>query len=267
MAETSLALFRGIAPAERGAAEVVPERRRRRGILYAMQVLFIVTSADTLAPGHPTGVWLEEYAIPYVALSEGGIGVTVASPKGGQGPIDPKTAPNANTPGRWEPALAALAQTKPLSAMAETDFDAVFVPGGHGPMVDLASDPAVARLIGDFVRAGKIVAAVCHGPAALLQVVDADGQSFVKDRKVTGFTNGEEMLAQLQSVVPFLLEDRLRAVGARFEHALAPGGCHVVRDGNLITGENPASSEAIAKTLMEALDERQKAAIGVAPDA
>ena len=232
-----------------------------------MQVLFIVTSADTLAPGHPTGVWLDEYAIPYIALSEGGVGVTVASPKGGQGPIDPKTAPSAKTPPRWESALAALAETKPLGEVAARDFDAVFVPGGHGPMVDLAADPAVASLIGDFAQAGKIVAAVCHGPVALLDVRSADGQPLLKDRKVTGFTNGEEMLAQLQAVVPFLLEDRMRAAGAKFEHALAPGACYVVRDGDLITGQNPASSEAVAKTLMDALAERQSAAIGIASDA
>ena len=230
-----------------------------------MQVLFIVTSADTLAPGHPTGVWLDEYAIPYVALSEGGIGVTVASPKGGAGPIDPKTAPNAKTPARWDAALAALADTKPLSEVAAAEFDAVFIPGGHGPMVDLATDPAVASLIGQFVLEGKIVAALCHGPAALLDVIGTDGAAFLKERRVTGFTNGEEMLAQLQTVVPFLLEDRLKAAGAKFEHALAPGACHVVRDGDLITGENPASSETIAKTLMDALAERQKAAIGIPP--
>lgn len=231
-----------------------------------MQVLFIVTNADTLAPGHPTGVWLDEFAIPYVALSEGGIGVTVASPRGGAGPIDPKTTPSEKTPARWEPALAALAETKPLRTVAEPDFDAVFVPGGHGPMVDLAIDPEVAALVGAFVRAEKIVAAVCHGPAALLQVEGADGAPLLKDRKVTGFTNGEEMLAGLQTVVPFLLEDRLRAAGAKYERAITPGGCYVVRDGNLITGQNPASSEAVAKCLMEALAERQKAALGIASD-
>ena len=229
-----------------------------------MNVLFIVTSADTLAPGHPTGVWLEEYAIPYVALSEAGIQVTVASPGGGQGPIDPKTKPDAKAAARWEKALAALSRTQPLAGVAEADFDAVFIPGGHGPLVDLATDPAVAALIGAFVRSGKLVAAVCHGPAALLDVTGPDGQAFLKDRKVTGFTNGEETLAKLQTVVPFLLEDRLRAAGAKFEHALIPGTCHVVSDGALITGQNPASSEAIAKTLMDALAARQAAAIGAA---
>ncbi len=232
-----------------------------------MNILFIVTSADALAPGHPTGVWLEEYAIPYVALSEAGIGVEVASPKGGQGPIDPKTVPDAKAAARWEKALAALARTKPLAEVAADDFDAVFIPGGHGPMVDLAADPVVAALIGDFARSGKIVAAVCHGPAALLGVTTPDGQPFLKDRRVTGFTNGEETVAQLQTVVPFLLEDRLRESGAKYEHGLVPFACYIVTDGALITGQNPASSEAIAKTLMEALAARQAAAIGVSANA
>ncbi len=232
-----------------------------------MKILFIVTSADTLAPGHPTGVWLEEYAIPYVALSEAGIDVTVSSPKGGPGPIDPKTAPDAKAAARWERALAALAETRPLSEMVAGDFDAVFVPGGHGPMVDLADDPVAAQLIGDFAREGKIVAAVCHGPAALLNVVGPDGEPLLKDRRVTGFTNGEETAVQLHDVVPFLLEDNLRAAGAKFEHALVPFACHVVSDGSLITGENPASSEAVAKTIMEAMAAMQAAKIGVQPGA
>ena len=135
-----------------------------------MNILFIVTSADTLAPGHPTGVWLEEYAIPYVALSEAGISVTVASPKGGQGPIDPKTKPDDKAAARWGAALGALSRTKRLADVHAEDFDAVFIPGGHGPMVDLATDPAVADLVSAFVVEQKIVAAVCHGPAALLGV-------------------------------------------------------------------------------------------------
>ena len=232
-----------------------------------MKILFVVTSADTLAPGHPTGVWLEEYAIPYVALSEAGIGVVVASPKGGAGPIDPKTTPDAAATARWAKALDALSRTQPLSEVAAKDFDGIFLPGGHGPMVDLANDPAVAALVGDFARADKIVAAVCHGPAALLNVMGPDGQPLLKDRRATGFTNGEETVVQLQSVVPFLLEDRMKAAGAKFEHSLVPFACHVVADGLLITGQNPGSSEAIAKTLLETLAARQAARIGVAPDA
>lgn len=232
-----------------------------------MNILFVVTSADTLAPGHPTGVWLEEYAIPYVALSEAGISVTVASPKGGQGPIDPKTKPDDKSAARWGAALVALSRTKRLADVHAKDFDAVFIPGGHGPMVDLATDPALADLISAFVVEQKIVAAVCHGPAALLGVTSADGQPFLTGRRMTGFTNGEETIAKLQTVVPFLLEDRLKAIGAIFEHALVPGACHVVTDGVLITGQNPASSEAIAKTMMEALAARQRQAVGVAPTA
>lgn len=228
-----------------------------------MNVLILVTSADTLSPGHPTGVWLEEYAIPYVALCEGGIDLTVASPRGGPAPIDPKTAPNDKTSPRWGKALEALAATKPLAEVSERGFDALFIPGGHGPMIDLAVDPAVAALVSAFAAAGKIVAAVCHGPAALLNATAPDGGPLVKGRRLTGFTNGEETLVKLHAVVPFLLETRLRDAGALFEHALVPGACHVVSDGLLITGQNPASSEAIAKTLLEALGARQRAALVV----
>ncbi len=252
---------------ERGAATVVPELGGERGIVEAMRVLFIVTSADRLAPDHPTGVWLDEYAIPFVALEEAGIEIVVCSPKGGQGPIDPKTAPDSKTDRRWDEALQALAQTRRLDEIDAEPFDAVFIPGGHGPLVDLANDPRAAALIGDFTRQGKIIAAVCHGPAALLSVVASDGQALLRDRKATGFTNGEETAVKLDKVVPFLLEDRMRAAGAKFEHALVPGACHIVRDGDLLTGQNPASSEAVAKMLLTMLGERQREDMGVAPDA
>ncbi len=227
-----------------------------------MNVLFAVTSADTLAPGHPTGLWLEEFAVPYTALAEVGVAITVASPKGGAAPIDPKTAPDDKAREKWGPAIVALSNTGLLAAMSEADFDALYIPGGHGPMVDLRHDRDVARLIGAFDRAGKIVAAICHGPAAFLAATNADGQPFVKGRHITGFSNGEETLAGLQKVVPFCLETELRAAGGLFEHALLPAACHVVTDGNLITGENPASSLAMAKALVSVLAERQRAGMG-----
>ncbi|MBV8594540.1 MAG: type 1 glutamine amidotransferase domain-containing protein [Caulobacteraceae bacterium] len=226
-----------------------------------MKVLILVTSAAELAPGHPTGVWLEEYAIPYTALCITGVDITVASPAGGPGPIDPKTAPDSAASAKWRTALEALSSTARLADMKAEDYDAVFVPGGHGPMVDLASSDAAARLIGDFAAQGRIVAAVCHGPAALLNVAGPDGRPFVAGRRLTAFTNGEEIAAGLKAMVPFLLEDRLKAAGAAFEHALLPGACHVVVDGRLITGQNPASSEALAKALSEALSARQAAAL------
>ncbi|MDQ2860723.1 MAG: type 1 glutamine amidotransferase domain-containing protein [Pseudomonadota bacterium] len=227
-----------------------------------MNVLFAVTSADTLAPGHPTGLWLEEFAVPYIALAEVGVDITVASPKGGAAPVDPKTAPDDKAREEWGPAIAALANTARLADLTEANLDALYIPGGHGPMVDLRHDGDLARLIGAFDRAGKIVAAICHGPAALLGATNAEGQPFVKGRRITGFTNGEETLAGLQKVVPFCLETELRGAGGLFEHALLPAACHIVTDRNLITGQNPASSLAMAKALVDGLAERQRARMG-----
>ena len=226
-----------------------------------MKTLIVVTSAGALGAGHPTGVWLEEFAIPFTALCAAGIELTVASPRGGPAPIDPKTAPDASATTRWKEALAALADTRPLAQVVDGDFDALFLPGGHGPLVDLAGDATIAALAGRMAAEGKVIAAVCHGPAALLGARRADGEALVQGRKLTAFTNGEETLAGLQTVVPFLLETKLREAGALFEHAILPGACHVVRDGLLITGQNPASSEAVARLLMEALAERQRATL------
>ncbi|MEO8813101.1 MAG: type 1 glutamine amidotransferase domain-containing protein [Caulobacteraceae bacterium] len=225
-----------------------------------MHVLIVVTSTDTLSPGHPTGVWLEEFALPYLALVEAGIAVTVASPKGGAAPIDPRTAPDDKTPAMWRGALGALAATVPLSEVSEARFDALYLPGGHGPMVDLVGDRRLKSLVAAFDRAGKIVAAVCHGPAGLLGAKSESGDPILAGRRVTGFTNGEETLAGLAATVPFSLEDAMRKEGGLFEHALLPMIGHVVCDGNLITGQNPASSLAIGRTLVEALADRQRAA-------
>ncbi|MGI8840904.1 MAG: type 1 glutamine amidotransferase domain-containing protein [Caulobacteraceae bacterium] len=230
-----------------------------------MNALIVVTSVDTLAAGHPTGLWLEEYAVPYTALAEVGVAITVASPRGGAAPIDPKTAPDDKAREKWGPAIEALAGTRRLTEVSEPDFDALYIPGGHGPMVDLSHDADLAALIEAFARAGKIVAAVCHGPVALLVARAPDGAPFVKGRRLTAFTNGEETLAGLHTVVPFLLESRLREAGALFEHALLPITGHVVHDGALITGQNPASSLAMAKALVGALAERQRAATAETP--
>jgi putative intracellular protease/amidase len=223
-----------------------------------MQALIVVTSATRLDDTHPTGVWLDEYATIYLALCEAGVDLTVASPAGGPAPIDPKTTPDAGAEVRWRRALEALSQTHRLAEVDAEAFDAIVFPGGHGPLMDLATDPRAAGLAGAFAADGRIVGALCHGPAALLEARDADGAPLVSGRKVTGFTNGEEALAGLQTAVPFLLETRLREAGAAFEHALLPGGCHVVRDANLVTGQNPASSDTFARVLLEALAERQR---------
>ena len=220
-----------------------------------MNVLIVTTSCNMLAPDHPTGLWLEEFAVPFTAFSEAGASIRVVSPKGGAVPIDPKTAPTEKDREKWPAALQALTSTGRLAEVAADRFDAVFIPGGHGPMVDLVNDQKLQRLLAAFDRDGKMVAAVCHGPAALLNVRNAAGEPLVKGRKVTGFTNVEERLVLLHSVVPFLLEDALKERGANFESALLPFFSHVVRDENLITGQNPASSTKVAEELLAALEE------------
>lgn len=226
-----------------------------------MKVLIVVTSADHLDDAHPTGVWLEEYAVLFTALCEAGIEPVVASPRGGAAPIDPKTEPDEAAKARWRRALEALGETRRLEEVRGDDCAALVFPGGHGPLVDLASDPHAADLATAFAVSGRVIAALCHGPAALVGAKGENGAPLVAGRKLTAFTNGEETLAGLQTVVPFLLETRLREAGAQFEHALLPGGCHVTRDGNLLTGQNPASSDALARVLLEELGERQRAAL------
>jgi len=232
-----------------------------------VNVLFVVTSAAALPGGHPTGVWLQEFAVPYIALAEVGITVTVASPCGGPAPIDPASGLDEQARTEWRAALEALPTTATLASVFASAFEAIFLPGGHGPMIDLAVDPVLARLVEAFDRAGKPIVALCHGPAGLLMATGANGRPLLEGRKATGFTNGEEQLAGLAKAVPFLLETRMREAGALFEHALVPGGCHLVRDGGLITGQNPASSEAVARALAEALAERQRARLTAADTA
>jgi putative intracellular protease/amidase len=226
-----------------------------------MKALIVVTSADYLDEAHPTGVSFDEYAVLFSALCEAGIDLEVASPRGGPAPIDPKTAPDDAAKARWRVALDCLAQTRPLDQARAGDCHALILPGGHGPLLDLVADERVARLVTDFAATGRLIATLCHGAAALLGAWGSDGAPLVKGRKLTAFTNGEETLAGLQTVVPFLLETRLREAGALFEHAVLPGGCHVTCDGNLLTGQNPASSDALARVLLKALGERQRAVL------
>lgn len=221
-----------------------------------MRALFVTTSATQLAPDHLTGLWLEEFAVPYLAATEAGIAVTVASPLGGVVPLDPKTTPNDKQRETWAAALEALQHSVTLTSVQDETFDAVFIPGGHGPMVDLAKDAALHALVTRHDAAGKVIAAVCHGPAALVYATRADGQPFFKGRRATGFTNAEEFLARLKDVVPFLLEDEMKASGADFHSALLPMLSHVEQDGHLITGQNPHSSEGVAKALVAALTAR-----------
>lgn len=218
-----------------------------------MHALFIVTSADTLAPGHPTGLWLEEFAVPYLAVREAGIEVTVASPRGGAVPLDPKTEPDDTQRRDWAPALHALRQSVPLAAVAQTPFDAVFLPGGHGPLVDLVDDPTLHALLARHDAEGRLIAAVCHGPAALVRATGAKGQPLLKGRRATGFSNAEERLSGLQDAVPFLLQDAMKDAGADHRAAPQPFQSHVEHDGNLLTGQNPQSSAALGQAMVRAL--------------
>lgn len=222
-------------------------------------VLMVLTSHDRLGnTGHPTGFWVEEFAAPYYVLADAGVTLTLASPAGGQPPVDPKSAlPEFQTDATRrfdaDPALKArLAGTARLAGLKADDFDAVFYPGGHGPLWDLATDPDSVALIEDFVRQGKPVAAVCHAPAVLLRTRTAEGLPLVAGRQVTGFSNSEEDAVGLSAVVPFLLETALRAEGADYRKG-PDWGSFVVEDGLLITGQNPASSASAAQCLLARL--------------
>lgn len=223
-----------------------------------MKILMVLTSHDQLGnTGRKTGVWLEEFAAPYYAFKDAGVDVTLASPKGGQVPIDPKSdLPENQTPAQVRfkqdrETQKLFAGTLKLSNMKAEDFDAVFYPGGHGPMWDLVDDPVSIALIESFYNAGKPVAAVCHAPGVLHRVL-YQGQSIVKGKHVTGFANSEEAAVQLTKVVPFLVEDELKRLGGIYGKA-PDWQSNVVVDGRLITGQNPASSGEGARTLLQVM--------------
>ena len=218
-----------------------------------MRALIVATSCNRLPSGHPTGLWAEEFAIPCLALVDAGVEVVVASPAGGAVPIDEKSKPSADEARDWAPALSALQTTLRLDDVKDQSFDLVFLPGGHGPLVDLATDATLQALLSRQDAAGKLIAAVCHGPAGLLHVRRSDGSPLLQGRRVTGFTDTEERLAGLHEKVPFLLEDAMKAAGADFHSAMLPMLSHVERDGHLITGQNPKSSHAIGQAMLQAL--------------
>lgn len=219
-----------------------------------MRALIVATSCNQLPSGHPTGLWAEEFAVPYMALTKAGVQVTVASPAGGAVPIDEKSQPSDKEAQEWAPALSALHTTRTLASVKDEAFDLIFLPGGHGPLVDLATDTTLQEMLSRQDAEGKLIAAVCHGPAGLLHVRRRDGSPLLKGRRVTGFTNMEERLAGLHDKVPFLLEDEMKAQGGDYHSALLPMLSHVERDGHLITGQNPRSSEAIGEAMVEALN-------------
>ena len=213
-----------------------------------MKILLVLTSHDTLGnTGKKTGFWLEELAAPYYRFKEAGVDLTLASPKGGQPPIDPKSnEPEFRTEltKRFEKdaeGMAVMAHTKKLADINIEDFDAVFYPGGHGPMWDLAEDPVSIRLLERAAALDMPIGAVCHAPGVFRHVKGKDGQPLVKGKRVTGFTNTEEEAVQLTNVVPFLVEDSLKQNGGKFSKG-PDWLVYILADGKLVTGQNPASS-------------------------
>lgn len=224
-----------------------------------MKILMVLTSHDALGDtGKKTGFWLEEFAAPYYALKDAGADIVVASPKGGLPPLDPKSdEPDAQSEdtARFkadEDAQKVLAHTVRLDSVRAADFDAVFYPGGHGPLWDLAEDRNSISLIEAFVKADKPVAAVCHAPGVLKSVKGVDGEPLVKGRRVAGFTNSEEEAVGLTEIVPFLVEDMLKANGGEYSKG-ADWASYVLTDGKLVTGQNPASSREAAGALLKLL--------------
>ncbi|MDO6516623.1 type 1 glutamine amidotransferase domain-containing protein [Zobellia uliginosa] len=225
-----------------------------------MKILFVLTSHDKLGDtGKKTGFWVEEFANPYYSLLDKGADITLATPKGGAAPIDPSSdTPDASTKDTErfnnDPvAQEKIKNTKVLADMKADDFDAVFYPGGHGPLWDLATDANSKALIEKFNAQNKPIAFVCHAPAALKEVKDTDGNFLVKGKKVTGFSNTEEEAVQLTNVVPFLVEDALKANGGIYSRG-EDWAAYALQDGNLITGQNPASSELVAEKLLASIN-------------
>lgn len=227
-----------------------------------MQILMVMTSHDQLGDtGKKTGLWLEEFAAPYYVFKDAGVDIMLATPKGDMPPIDPNSVePGALTPATERlfadaDAKAKLATTHELKDFIAAEFDALFYPGGHGPLWDLAEDPDSIRLIQNMLAANKPVAAVCHAPGVLRHVKTAQGLSLVSGKRVTGFSNSEEAAAGLTDIVPFLVEDMLKDNGGDY-HKVDDWQPHVESDGLLITGQNPASSVATAEALLKKLQSK-----------
>ena len=223
------------------------------------KVLFVLTSHDQLGDtGEKTGFWIEEFASPYYLLKDKGVAVTLASPKGGQPPIDPKSATvdfSTSATERFnkdQETQALLSKTLKLDLVDQADYDAVFYPGGHGPLWDLAEDKNSIALIESFYNNNKPIGAVCHAPAIFKHTKDTNGNPLVKGKRVTGFTNTEEEAVQLTDIVPFLVEDMLKENGGIYSKG-EDWSPYSVKEGNLITGQNPASSELVAGGLLEML--------------
>ncbi|MBV8277693.1 MAG: DJ-1/PfpI family protein [Verrucomicrobia bacterium] len=220
--------------------------------------ILVVTTSNSVFQGenpHPTGVWLSEFTEPYMEFLAKGVEMVVASPKGGQMPIDPRTNPTPEQQKEWAPALKAAASTVKLSQVSSKDFDAIFLPGGHGPMFDLPDNPELGRLLEAFFAEGKIISAVCHGPVGLVGPKRKNGDPLVKGVTLTSYTYGEEVAAKLDKEVPFIVENRLKELGASFI-AREVKADHVERDVQFITGQNPNSSASLARSVVAALEKQ-----------
>lgn len=217
------------------------------------KVLIVVTNyrGDEGSDIKETGVWLEEFAVPYLVFKDTGYEITVASPLGGLSPVD-ENSMSCSNPMEWDECIKILRETTRLSEVDYKDYDALFLPGGHGPMFDLANDLLLKEIVEYFYENKKVLSAVCHGPAGFVQAVDKHGEPVVKDKKITSFTNKEEHIMKLDAAVPFLLETKLRELGARFEDG-TPWVEHVCVDGKIITGQNPKSSLLLAEKVVSAL--------------
>lgn len=226
----------------------------REAMKERKSVLMVVTSHGRIDDQHPTGLWFEEFAVPFKMFREHGFRVTVASPKGGAVPIDPRSEPKDKNIPDTKAALDTLKNTKELRSVNPAAFDAMFVPGGHGTMYDLANNPTLTKYIGYFAERDKVIGSVCHGPASFIGATRADGAPLVMNRRVTAFTNAEERAVELDERMPFLLESRLRELGAKVEIA-DNWADHVVVDGHLVTGQNPQSSGHAAQAVINLLSQ------------
>lgn len=233
-------------------------------MITMIKILIVLTSHGDLGnTGKKTGFWVEEFAAPYYVMVDAGVQITIVSPKGGQPPIDPKSEQEdsqTEATRRFDKDVVLkdkLAHTLRISDVKAEDYDAVFYPGGHGPLWDLANDKNSISLIETFYQQGKPIAFVCHAPGALIHVKMPNGEPLVKGKDLTGFSNSEEEAVQLTNVVPFLLENEMIKLGANYSKG-ADWGAYVKKDGLLITGQNPASSESAAKVLLDILRQKLK---------
>lgn len=218
------------------------------------KVLIVVTSCDRIDDNHPTGLWFEEFSVPYQEFLAKGFAVTVASPKGGKTPIDARSEPKSEQAEDSAQAWEALQHAHPLDTINADEFDAIFLPGGHGTMFDLPENTTLQQIIAQFAVANKVIAAVCHGPAGLVGVKQADGTPIVANKTVTAFTNEEESAVELDKLMPFLLETKLRELGSKF--IVKPNWTdHIEQDGKLITGQNPQSSSSVARAAIAAINQ------------